>query len=91
MKCRVCGGLRQQKRTDLPFKIGESTIVIVKGLPVVQCTQCSEYLISDPVMTEVEKMLASAKKRGVRNCPIRCLDLCDTTGERFLCRANSDR
>lgn len=62
MKCRVCGGLMQQKRTDLPFKIGESAIVIVKDLPVVQCPQCSEYLISDAVMTEVEKMLASANK-----------------------------
>ena len=52
----------QQKRTDLPFKISESTIVIVKDLPVVQCPQCSEYLIPDPVMTKVGKMLTSANK-----------------------------
>jgi len=31
--------------TDLPFKINEDTIVIVKGLPVLQCTNCLEYLI----------------------------------------------
>jgi hypothetical protein len=32
MKCRVCGGLMHQKRTVLPFKVGESTVVIVKDL-----------------------------------------------------------
>ena len=60
MKCRMCGSVMEQKCTDLPFKAGESTIVIVKDLPVIQCPQCSEYVISDPVMTEVEKILRSA-------------------------------
>ena len=62
MKCRVCGGVMESKRTDLPFKTGESTIVIVKDLPVIQCPQCAEYLISDAVLTQVEKMLACANK-----------------------------
>jgi YgiT-type zinc finger domain-containing protein len=28
--------------TDLPFKIGDRSIVILKALPVLQCRQCGE-------------------------------------------------
>ena len=37
MKCRICGGAMDEKVTDLPFKIGDSSIVIVRSLPVLQC------------------------------------------------------
>ena len=43
--------------TDLPFKASETTIVIVKGLPVLQCNNCSEYLLEDPVLKQVEIIL----------------------------------
>jgi len=36
MKCRVCGGLLEPRVTDLPFKIGDSAIVILRGLPVLE-------------------------------------------------------
>jgi len=62
MKCRICAGVMQAKRTDLPFKIGENTIVIVKELPVILCPQCGEYVISDPVMDRIEGLLASVDK-----------------------------
>ena len=62
MKCRVCGSLMEARLTDLPFKTGESTIVIVKELPVIRCLQCNEYAISDPVMTRVEEILASVNR-----------------------------
>ena len=42
MRCRVCGGLLEPRVTDLPFKIGDSSIVILKALPVLQCRQCGE-------------------------------------------------
>jgi YgiT-type zinc finger domain-containing protein len=45
--------------TDLPFKRREQTIIIVKDLPVWQCTGCQEYLIDDPVMERVEELLAT--------------------------------
>lgn len=44
--------------TDLPFKASESSIVIVKQLPVIQCDGCGEFLIEDPVMKRVEELLA---------------------------------
>jgi hypothetical protein len=33
MKCRTCGGTMETKSTDLPFKVGESAIVIIKDSP----------------------------------------------------------
>ena len=65
MKCRTCGGAMETKSTDLPFKVGESAIVIIKDPPVVQCPQCSEYVISDRVMMSVEHILASINKGAV--------------------------
>jgi YgiT-type zinc finger domain-containing protein len=43
--------------TDLPFKVHESTIVILKGLPVLQCEDCTEYLLDDSVMQRVDEIL----------------------------------
>ena len=57
MKCHMCGSKLKPLITDLPFKIGETTIVIVKGLPVLQCENCSEYLLEDAVMGRVEQIL----------------------------------
>ncbi|MGE5239317.1 MAG: YgiT-type zinc finger protein [Chloroflexota bacterium] len=43
--------------TDLPFKLSETRIVILKELPVLQCEACREYLIEDPVMARIDTLL----------------------------------
>ena len=58
MKCRVCGNTLHPSITDLPFKVSDRTIVILKGLPVAQCGACSEYLIEDAVFSKVEALLS---------------------------------
>lgn len=58
MMCHVCGSKMTKRVTDLPFKLTEGAIVIIKQLPVIQCTNCAEYLMEDRVMTSVEKILA---------------------------------
>lgn len=58
MKCTVCGADLKMTRTDLPFKVGETSIVILKNLPVVQCENCPEYLIEDGVLSRVDEILA---------------------------------
>ncbi len=58
MKCTVCGGVLMTATTDLPFKVSDVSIVIVKGLPVVQCARCPEYLIEDEVLRRVDEILA---------------------------------
>ena len=64
MKCHVCGGPLQPIDTDMPFKIAAKRIVIFKALPVLQCGSCAEYLIEDPVMAQVDMMLAEADERA---------------------------
>jgi YgiT-type zinc finger domain-containing protein len=57
MKCHVCGSNMKSVVTNLPFKVNETTIVILKELPVLQCKNCSEYLLDDPVMKRVDEIL----------------------------------
>lgn len=59
MKCRVCGYRMNSIITDLPFKVSDITIAILKGLPVFQCDNCGEYLLDDPVLKRVEEILAT--------------------------------
>lgn len=58
MKCRACGGTQTPTKTDLPFKTGERSIVILRSLPIFQCERCSEYSIDDPIFRRVEEILA---------------------------------
>lgn len=59
MKCTACGSTMRPVTSDLPFKITDQTIVIVKGLPVLQCENCGEYLIEDAVQSRVDEILAA--------------------------------
>ncbi len=63
MKCTVCGGELKTAATGLPFKISDTSIVILKGLPVVQCSGCPEYLIEDEVLRRVDEILAKVEGR----------------------------
>ena len=55
----ICRSSLATATTDLPFKVTERTIVILKSLPVAQCQSCSEYLIEDGVFAKVEEILAN--------------------------------
>jgi YgiT-type zinc finger domain-containing protein len=58
MRCSMCGSLLKPAVTDLPFKVRETAIVILRGLPVLQCPNCPEYQIEDQVFARVEALLA---------------------------------
>lgn len=62
MKCRVCSGKMKTSATDLPFKTDRKTIVILKELSVIQCENCSEYLLDEQTMAKVESMLNKVDK-----------------------------
>lgn len=62
MTCRNCRGTMEDRITDLPFKVGETSIVIIKDLPVIQCAHCNEYALADTVMAHVEKILDTIDK-----------------------------
>lgn len=58
MKCRVCGASLVPRVTDLPFKTGDTSIVILRALPVLQCPQCGESEVEHGTMLRVEEVLA---------------------------------
>lgn len=62
MKCTVCGAELKPATTDLPFKVADTTIVILKSLPVAQCVKCPEYLIEDAVLRRVDELLAGVER-----------------------------
>lgn len=62
MICQFCGGELKQVTTDLPFKITEKAIVILKNLPLLECSNCREYLIEDPVMKKVDEIIEKVDK-----------------------------
>ena len=64
MKCKVCGSNLQSLKTDLPFKVSATSIVILKRLPVLQCDNCQEFLIEDPIMKQVEDILSKANDKA---------------------------
>ncbi|PYM12046.1 MAG: YgiT-type zinc finger domain-containing protein [Candidatus Rokuibacteriota bacterium] len=59
MRCEVCGAELVAVETDLPFKIREPGIVILKGVPVLQCPRCPQYLLEDHVLARVDTILRS--------------------------------
>lgn len=69
MKCRLCSGQLEPRITDLPFKIGDTSIVIVRAMPVLQCRQCGETELEDSAMRR------SLHTRGgvavAAGCPLR--------------------
>ena len=58
MRCRVCGGQLESRVTDLPFKTGDSSIVILRLLPVLQCRQCGDTELEQATMSRVDQLLA---------------------------------
>jgi YgiT-type zinc finger domain-containing protein len=57
MICHNCGGSLDNLITNLPFKLSDECIAIIKGLPVLQCRNCSEYVIEDEVLEKVDIIL----------------------------------
>ena len=60
MKCHQCGSEMEADVTNLPFKVKEKTMIIVKDLPVLQCKNCNAYSLEDAVMEQVDKILEGA-------------------------------
>jgi YgiT-type zinc finger domain-containing protein len=62
MKCHNCGGEFESVITDLPFKTGAHSIIIIKDLPVMQCGNCNEFMIEDLVMGKVDRIIDMTEK-----------------------------
>jgi YgiT-type zinc finger domain-containing protein len=62
MRCRICGGPQEARITDLPFKIADFSIVILKSLPVLQCRQCGDTELEQATMSRVDQLLAAVDR-----------------------------
>lgn len=62
MICHNCGGSLEKLITNLPFKVSHECIVIIKGLPVLQCQNCNEHVIEDAVLEKVDSILNKIDK-----------------------------
>ncbi len=62
MRCRVCGGRLEARVTDMPFRIGDTAIVIVRSLPVFQCGQCGDTELDSTAMARVDNLLAQVDR-----------------------------
>ncbi|MFZ0592192.1 MAG: type II toxin-antitoxin system MqsA family antitoxin [Bryobacteraceae bacterium] len=62
MRCRICGGAMERRITDLPFKLSDASIVIVKALPVLQCRQCGETELENSTMSQVDRLLTAVDR-----------------------------
>ena len=49
----------ESRITDLPFKVSDSSIVILRSLPVLQCRQCGETELEQATMLRVDQLLAA--------------------------------
>jgi YgiT-type zinc finger domain-containing protein len=52
----------EERVTDLPFKIGDTSTVIVRALPVFQCRQCGETELENTAMARVDNLLAAVDR-----------------------------
>jgi len=62
MRCRACGGSLESRVTDLPFKLADTTIVILKALPVLECPQCGDTEFDQGTMSRVDQLLRAVNR-----------------------------
>jgi hypothetical protein len=43
--------------TDLPFRVDRSVMIILKGLPLVECGKCGAYALEETVMERVHEIV----------------------------------
>jgi putative addiction module component (TIGR02574 family) len=54
MRCADCGGRLVSTTADLPFQVDAADHVTLKNLPVRACERCSEIVIDDAVMADID-------------------------------------
>lgn len=56
MNCLLCKGDLEEKRTTFMSDLG-GTIVIIKNVPSLVCTQCGEAYYDDETMERIERII----------------------------------
>jgi YgiT-type zinc finger domain-containing protein len=59
MKCHVCGTPLIRVVTDLPFRAKGTIMIILRGLPLLECSECDAYAMEEKVMERVNEIVWS--------------------------------
>ena len=57
MKCQLCGDQLELAISDIPFRLSRTAIVVIKRAPALECVNCGELSIEDPVMERIDGLL----------------------------------
>ncbi len=57
MKCHVCGASMTRVVSDLPFRVNRSVMIILRDLPLLDCSECGAYAFEERVMERVREIV----------------------------------
>lgn len=57
MKCHVCGTSMTRVVSELPFRVNQSVMIILRDLPLLECTECGAYAFEEKVMERVHEIV----------------------------------
>ena len=61
--CEECGGTLKPGKIKLEeFEGGK--LYVIEDVPVLECENCGEVWVPEPILEEFEQMMETAKKRG---------------------------
>jgi len=53
------------KKTNLPYEFDGESIIVVKNVPALTCSQCGEAFVEINILRRVEKILTKATRDGL--------------------------
>lgn len=62
-RCYFCGGKLKAQRATIPFVMNGS-VVVIKNVPALVCTQCGEAIMDSPIARRVDEMLKQIYQIG---------------------------
>lgn len=63
--CPLCGGNKREGKTTFSADLGAS-VVIVRNVPAMVCTQCGEAWINPKTAKKLEEVSREARSRGAQ-------------------------
>lgn len=60
--CEECGGILKPGKIKLE-EFEDGKLYIIEDVPVLECENCGEVWVPEPILEEFEQMMATAKKR----------------------------
>ncbi len=63
-KCPLCKAEMKPSKTSLPYETGDDSIIVIKDVPAIVCSQCGEFLLKFR-LSELSNRLRLLQKKTV--------------------------